>query len=511
MDTEIKREDIYYNKHIVSSKADINVDCDIIVPDTLPDAEDILSVNSIPKITGRELQNDRILIYGSVDYRIIYNSEEKHPESISFTTSFTDVIDLPKALPGMDVSLDYDNKTSECKILNGRKLSVKTVVGVNIDVYNKTQLSPVYDIVSVDTEKKFAEFSFMTPNTDFEKIFEVNDRVEIPVDKISASQILDTISYLSEKDVRVINNKVIVKGEIITDIIYRESESEEIKSISQATPFTEILDVDGITEDCFSYTNISLCGISCQSDEYAIRDFEISAELRARVYCYKNDTVKLVDDCYSISSDCVVTREDILMPVSIKSFSGQLSMKENLSAGVSISGVLNVNVNAETEKTEIENGKITVKGKLNAKVLCNTSDEGKTVMLLKKSIPFSYSAEYISQVDQCICDTYCEATGPSYSLNPDGSIDLRCNVAVCGIVHNKVSFAPVTDISFEERKNPAKTASVTVYFVQEKDDLWSIAKKYLTSTDKIRELNKLETDILKKGMKLFIPKYKQIS
>ena len=508
MDTEIKKKDIYYIGHIASAKANISVDGDVIVPDVNPDAVCILSLNAQPKVTGRELQNDRILIYGSMDYKIIYSTEENITESIKCTSSFTDVIDLPGAAPGMEVSLDYSLKDSECRILNGRKLSLKSVVNVDIDVYNRQELSLVYDLVSTDTEKKFAQFSFLSPKTDFEKIFEVNDRAEIPIDKISASEILDTISSISDKSVRVINNKVIVKGEVTTDIIYKETESDEIRQLTKVTPFTEIFDVDGIREDSFSYTDISVCSTKCACDQLAIRDFEICTELKGRVYCYINDTVTLVDDCYSITSNCDMKRENIPFRVPLKSFSGQLSLKEGVDNGSKISSVLNVSASAENESINITDGKIIFKGNVNVKALCICTDTNQPLTTVKKTIPFSYSADCSTVIQNTECDAFCEATGPSYTLNSDGSIEIRCNVSVSGIVYTTKETGLITDITFEERGKQNDIASITVYFVQENDDLWSVAKKYLTSIDKVKALNKMESDVLKKGMKLFIPKHK---
>ncbi len=511
MDTEIKRKDIIYTALVSSAKAVTNVECDIIVPDVNPDAAIIISVNAQPKITGRELQNDRILIYGNVDYKIIYASEDNSNESIKHTAAFTDVIDLPKAVPGLKISLDYHLKDAKCSILNGRKLSLKSLLSVDVEAYEENTLSPVFDIVSEATEKKFAEFSFLSPQTDFEKLFEVNDNVEIPNDKMSASEILDAVSTVSEKSVRVINNKVIVKGDVKTDIIYKESETDIVRNISKVTPFTEIFDVDGISEDSFSYTDVTVCTTKCEGDSVAIRDFEISTELRGRVYCYKNDIITLVDDCYSITQSSEIKRLNVPVRVPLKSFNGQLNIKEGMGNGEKIDRVLNVEVSAECENVSISEGKINLKGNVSIKSLCVSDDSNKVLKELKATAPFTYSADFNSDETSVCSDAYCSAGGASYTLEDDGSIQVRCNVSVCGLVYTKKELDVITDVVFEERKTQPETASVTVYFTGEDDDLWSLAKKYLTSADKIKELNNLESQSLKKGMKLFIPKYKTLA
>ncbi len=509
MDTEIKRKDIIYTTMVSNAKAVTNVECDVIVPDVNPDAGVIVSVNAQPKITGRELQNDRILIYGNVDYKIIYATEDNHNESIKHTAAFTDVIDLPKAVPGMKVSLDYCLKEAKCNILNGRKLSLKSAISLNVEAYEENTLSSVYDIVSDATEKKFAEFSFLSPQTDFEKLFEVNDNIEIPNDKLSASEVLDVVSTVSEKNVRVINNKVIIKGEVTTDLIYKETETEIIRNISKVTPFTEIFDVDGISEDSFSYTDISVCTTKCEGDAIAIRDFEVSTELRGRVYCYKDDIITLVDDCYSITQSSEMKRTSVPVRVPLKSFNGQVSVKGNLESGEKIDRVLNVCVSAENESVNVTDGKINLKGKVSIKSLCILDDANKTLKTLKNVADYTYTSDYNTDEKMPCCDVYCNAGGESYTLESDGSIQVRCNVNVCGLLYTQKELDVITDVVFSERKLQPDTPSITVYFTGEDDDLWSLAKKYLTSAEKIKELNNLENSNLRKGMKLFIPKYKK--
>lgn len=52
-----------------------------------------------------------------------------------------------------------------------------------------------------------------------------------------------------------------------------------------------------------------------------------------------------------------------------------------------------------------------------------------------------------------------------------------------------------------------KTSMLMIYFVQSGDELWNVAKKYVTTSEKIRSANNLgDSDIIKPGMKLLIPK-----
>lgn len=506
MDTEIKRKSIYFSKLVTRKKTDILTETDMIVPDTKPDVCNIISVKSNVKITGREIQSDRVLIYGNICYRIIYKDDNNCNNCIKTDSSFTDVIDLLGATPGVELSLDYKIKKNECYILNGRKLAVKSTLSLDLCAYTTNELEPVYDIVSDDMQKKFGEFTYMNPKTDFEKIFSVNDNVEISSDRLSASEILDVSCAVSDKNIRVINNKVIVKGEVITQIVYKESESGEIKNLVKNSPFTEIFDVDGIREEDFSYTDISVCNINYSCDKDAIRDIELETEIRGRVYTYKNDVASLVDDCYSIKQNCEIERNNIKITVPVKSFDGQISVKDKLMCEKGISEILSVSAENEWENVTQENNNLIINGYALVSALC--IDNENSVEAIEKKVPYNYNVSIGENNDNYLKDTYSEVTPPSYSLSADGGAEVRFNVMLKGMIYKNEEISPIENVSFKERDGDSNKASITVYFVQENDTLWEVAKKYLTSPEKIKSLNNMTHDELSKGTKLFIPKYK---
>lgn len=507
MDTEIKRKNIYFSKMITRKKADILAETDVIVPDSKPDAMCIISVKSDVKITGREIQSDRVLIYGNICYRILYKDEKNCSNCIKTDSSFTDVIDLMGAVPGVNLSVDYRLKKTDYHILNGRKLSLKSCISLDLCAYTSEELNAVCDIVSTDMQKKFGEFTYMDPKTDYEKIFSVNDSAEIPTDRYSASEILDIDSHISDKSVRVINNKVIAKGEVITDIIYKESESGEIRKFIKNSPFTEIFDVDGISEDDFSYTDLSVVKTNYATDSDAIRDIELSTEIKSRVYCYKNDTVSLVDDCYSIENVCEIEKKGVKITSPVKNFEGQVSVKDKIESDKGILEILSISAENENQNVICENENILIKGNVLVKALI--LDNEKNIESIEKTVPFNFSASIGENTDTYLKDIYAEVSNPSYSLSDSGGAEVRFNASVKGIIYKQEEIMPIENVVLKEREKKETTASITVYFVQEGDSLWEISKKYLTDPDKIKKLNNM-TDIEPvKGTKLFIPKYKK--
>ena len=63
----------------------------------------------------------------------------------------------------------------------------------------------------------------------------------------------------------------------------------------------------------------------------------------------------------------------------------------------------------------------------------------------------------------------------------------------------------VIENSIDEEKAKKLRPSITLYFVQEGDSLWDIAKKYRTTTDDIIRENKIEdSSLISSGMQVLI-------
>ncbi len=77
---------------------------------------------------------------------------------------------------------------------------------------------------------------------------------------------------------------------------------------------------------------------------------------------------------------------------------------------------------------------------------------------------------------------------------------------------NNTDRSPPPSYSSKELKKPlrqmgqdAKLPSTSTYIVQEGDTLWKIGKKFGVKVEELKEVNRLQTDTLKKGMTLKIP------
>ena len=67
------------------------------------------------------------------------------------------------------------------------------------------------------------------------------------------------------------------------------------------------------------------------------------------------------------------------------------------------------------------------------------------------------------------------------------------------------NFKVINDISADEGNPRRKDASLTLYYADEGESIWDIARNYCTSVDAIKLENDLSEDVLQKRGMLLIP------
>ena len=87
-------------------------------------------------------------------------------------------------------------------------------------------------------------------------------------------------------------------------------------------------------------------------------------------------------------------------------------------------------------------------------------------------------------------------------------IEVKAGIGLNAIVFDSIKEPIITDIQVTDVDYAKMQAmpSMIGYVVKNNDSLWNIAKKYYTTTRRIKELNELENDNIKVGDKLLIMK-----
>ncbi|WHH57364.1 SPOCS domain-containing protein [Petroclostridium sp. X23] len=519
MALELTKELININQVVAEDFTQTLVEGDIIVPDVKPDISRILQVDGTTVINGREVQSDRVVINGTVNFKILYvpDGTDEVIKSINANTNFVHQLDVKSAVQGMKAQVESDIEHIEFTTVNSRKVNVKAVVSIDCKVVNAVSLNMVTDIEGEEDiqvkKKNVKAYNIVAESTDQ---FVVSEDMEIPAGKPSIKDLLKVDTKITGKDVKVINGKVVVKGEMNVCTLYiGDMDDNSIQFMEHEIPFTEIFDMDEVKE-----------GMRCDLD-YEIKDFyhtikedsdgearvlSVEAVLDATTRASEEVSVNVVADSYSPDVDIDIEKNIYDIDEIVNDSKTQTTIKQLIDLPAEIPDIIqvyNVITKPYISDTTVESDRIIVDGVVDAYILYLANSEENPVYSFKQELPFKHNIDVKGVTADMACDVKVDIDHCSYSMNAASEVEIRCVAAIdCKVVKtSKVELISKAEVSPASVKSTKPRPSIVIYFAQQGDTLWEIAKNYRTTVEEIATINKLENiEQIAAGQQLIIPK-----
>ncbi|MCH5185751.1 MAG: DUF3794 domain-containing protein [Oscillospiraceae bacterium] len=516
---ELIKEHITLNEDIFRDISNTAADGDIIVPDKKPDILKILQVDAQSVITAKSVSGSCITVEGKINLKILYvpDRADEKIKSIITDIEFTHRVDNPQINEGMSVRCVSDVQRIEFNVINSRKLNVKAVVSVETSAGCERAINIVTGIKHdgcCETETK--PICIYNTLADNEEEFVVRGNVDIPSGKMSLKELLKYDCHITDKEIKVMNGKVILKGTVESCFLFT-GEDNNIDFMETDTPFTEVFEVSEAYED-------ALCEYSCSiADVYAVINEDSDGDMRIISFEYlinvhiricRNTEPDVVSDFYCPGFNTDITRSDCRIDEIVCHPKMQTTVRENISidSGMPpIDRVYNVITKAYINKTSIDAGKLTVQGIIDSYILYLSESIDSPVSSFKKEIPFSYVIDAPGADSDTECIVAAETEHTSYNINMSDEVEIRTALIInARIVRPKnislIDDAVISDIG-DDRKH-----GMVIYFVQKNDKLWDIAKRYRVSCEDILKINEdLDKNALKPGSRIIIPMMRKYS
>jgi hypothetical protein len=510
---EYSTESIRSFKTVVSKNECSKYDWDIIVPDYKPDVAKIIATDCKLQITSKEIMQERAMIGGNAIINILYSPVDFPGiiKCVETTQPFSMVIELPGLRQTMSLNVVPSCTDISVSILNSRKLHISSEISVFAVVTDISELNYMCNINSDDILCKTKEFSTYRAISETENIINLSEEIEVPMGKPSINEILKMDVKICEKNVKAINNKFVVKGELSVTTVYNsEIEGAEIEYMCHNIPFTEIFDVPDINENSVCDADIIIKNINYlpQEDREGEKRsvlLDISILIQSR-NC-EMVTFCPVIDAYSTGYDLKCEKSCYNFDEIINKTDGYFNIKETAVFNCNdIMKVIDMSVDEDINKVSAGENCIKTEGKLNVNILY-ISSENSEIKSAKASIPFNHIIDCYGACDGVICDLKTEISKSAYNILSDNELELRVNVEYTAVIKKESLNELICNMTLSEDKIYKDNKSyISIYFYNDKEDLWEIAKKYKTTVDNILSINKItEEGEIKKGRKLLIP------
>jgi hypothetical protein len=519
MSLELIKENVKVNRVIGTDSVQAIIDNDIIVPDTKPDIIRILILDGDVCETNTEILQDKVLINGMINLKILYISDdsEKSIKSINTNAGFSHTLQIENARSGMNCRVKCEIEHMNYDILNGRKLNIKTIMKIDGKLTQELEQGIINDLKDMDDVQILKENIKMNSyigetNTNYS----IKESLEVPAGKPSIREILRNDIKISGKDYKITDNKIAAKGEINISTLYiGDNEEQGIQFMEHEIPFTEFIDLPGINED-------AVCELEYKVDDYSFESAEdndgelriLNGEIMLNIYSSGSNVrnVEVIADAYCPGTRLTMEKEPFIVEENMAENKGQIILKDTIVLSdecPDIYEVFNVLCKPGLSDIKILDDKVIIEGVINNNVLYLANNSEQPVFSYKQDIPFRHGVDIKGIKQGMKCEPEVSIEHCSYSMVSSNEVEIRLVIGLCIRVSNNTVLQLIVKINeavLEDNKIDSQP-SIIIYFAKQGDTLWKIAKNYYTTMEYIESVNNLSAhNVLAPGQQIIIPK-----
>ncbi len=511
MDYMLEKECCPVCEEILRQNSEQPVDLDFSLPDYCPDIERILKCRMTRSITSRNISGNRLDVDGVSVVRIYYlDSKKQAVRCCEHTSPFTCSFELKNTAPDATACIRTKTEYLNCRAVGPRRLDIHGAFTVTAAVMHRGEQEYCTGIQGDDIRQKKHTEQISVLRGLASQQFTVSEVLDIGQGKQTPENILRYELCFIRGECRAINDKLMLRGELQLRVLYvTDIETGMQDHMSFTVPVSQVIDVPGITDSTENDIRVGILGsdVSLRS-EYDEDSTLITLEARlcADVLAYENSSVSVIDDAYSTAYELQLGCRSI----PARRLAGKLEMTPSVRGELStgddlITRVTDIWCDGISFITSAENGQLTIRGKLSCCMLALDTEQ--IPFCAEKTIDFSFDAPVPEGTENVSVSADIIVPAVSFRITGDNTAEIKADLRIDGCIYSDSQVRCITSVQgLEDRKREKdSTAALTLYYADEGEKLWDIARMYCTSVEAIRSENRLSGDIVQARSMILIP------
>jgi len=477
-----------------------------IVPDACPDMARIIGTSGQIIWKTNELSSGSLRMNGVIRMCILYMPDgEEGPRHVDVVLPFGYSVDDPNLHSACKLHIAPRLCSADAHLLNPRKYLARAELAIEVQAYTPmekcicTGVSDVDGVSEIQQRSVTKECYYVTSLS--EKSFNFSEVLDFPSNRAHVKELLQSVALIHNAEAKVIGGKLILKGEAELNTLCR-SEDGTIFSEIFSVPYSQILELNGVGEECDTKVTCYLTDLECALQAGGASAVAVSLELTAQAVVGETRSIQMLTDLYSTS--CLLEPE--FDELSIEQMGNREHMRESVrhfcECGIPAKNVVDINICFGRLTHTQENGMYQLTAECTAAVLFYSEDDA--LCSASYVIPVSCSLP-VSEGHELLFTT--EFTGKPSALSVYGGFEVRFEVDFACRIHgtHRCSYVGGVRIMPATEKNE-HIPSLIIRMPEEKEELWDLAKAYNSTVGDIMTVNKLESEHMPAGQMLLIPR-----
>lgn len=496
----------------------VTVEEDCIVPDTLPDAGKIVWKKAWIKMEDIQIEEQRAQLTGQLMVQVLYLDETKERGMHRLETSipFQETQMLGEGASKEQTQIQRKVEDITVSLINSRKIGIHALLSFELCTEQSREIPVVVELHGVtDVSVRRKKLELLELKHQKKDIFRIKEEISLPSSKPTIREIIWEHMQLRGMEIRPSEGRLEIKGELFVFLLYEADEEQgTMQWLESAVPFQGNLEDSAIQSDMISSVQVQLGHGSLElMNDYdgEMRQLSVEAALDLDIRLYGEESVDILQDAYAPTRELLPVREDQNYESLIMKKNFRIKAAGKMRLLTSQPRMLQICSNTgegNLDDVRIKEQELTIEGAVLIHTLYVSSDDKIPYAVLEDAVPFQQKMEIPDLDENCHIRVQLHLEQLSVSMLDSETTEAKATLAVELFAVKEQQESCITEIEMKEidLKKLQDLPGIIGYVVQPKDSLWSIAKEYYTTPEKICTLNHIEEKDVKPGLGLVIVK-----
>lgn len=508
MNDKCLKTSVYLNDTVFCDSFEQAIDLDFTLPDYCADISKIFKCQSVPRISSKGVNGKTISLEGTVLLTLLYCDKEGNLCSYEYQYPFSKTIECSMELTNANLCCKVNTEYINCRAVTGRKVDIHGAVGIFIKAFKRKCADIISDIDDPAIELNRGIAPATVPMGYSEKYIIVEEEITVGQGQPNVKNIIRSDVKSCVKETKIINDKAVVKGEMAVCILYCPETSNLLQTVKTVIPFSQIVDIDGITDTCTCETKSEVAFFEVKprvNSNSECKMFSLTAKILLSCKATCNSDVPVVFDAFSRKFKSDISKSKICFEKVALNLNEPYLCKKNIQLEEPIESVLDLWCNLNNISAEFSDDSMTVKGVLIGSIIA--SNENSDSFYTEKNVEFETKYSLQNKLNNAYCEPEISIISCSYTLISPDSIELRIELSVNATIYEKNDIALICDFNVDENAPAEKQCkgAMIIYFPDNEEKVWDIARKYGASVDEIMRINELDCDTVNEGKMILVP------
>ena len=485
-------------------KAELPLETEILISDYLPPVFKLVKCFAKPVVLQKQLQPGKLTLDGYLRCIVYYQGEDD--AGLCQTEQklpFNKVLELPEfSFTAWTVQVEGQTEYLNCRSVNPRRIEARGAFGLVASVYTQLKAEVITALSDGGIEQKLTTLEGVRRAAVFEKLVTVEGELAFPS---PPAAILDLAGTVSIHDLKVLNAKAVAKGTLHVLCAWRAEGDSALQSQSVDLPFNQVLDVEGLSEDCRCLCVAEPVGFTLTEGEGEAPG-ALSATVMLRLRAWRPYQLQCVADAFSTQFETDLTVQNVPTESLLCALNEMVTLTGSgplPDAGAKILACF----------ASIGPAQLVWQGNswmLAARVVVTAVGENSLSELesYEKTLELSLTLPADAPEDAALYPECWFSTENLQCSCSGGTLDVSVMVRVEGAVLRRKETACVGSIALGEKLAPADPEiSLRIYYAQAGEELFAIAKRYHVSPGQMLAANELTegTTTIEAPCRLLVP------